>query len=1195
MRAFDHRRRGSALVITVGLLAVLAVIGFGFAVMARLHHDLSRYYRASAQNDLIAHAAIHYALRDIREGWANAPLTPTGQPIPPGTFASFQTGAIAEVTDSPADPWYVDPSTSSQGFLVGSARHYCNLRCNSYAMVHDDLGDRIAISMVKVLDCAGKLNINDNYEDSRLQAVLSGLFGKLGIEASLAADILTYRKGLSTERVNQRFTSLDQLRARNPDRSFKIPGMSERTFEILKHYLTIYSWPHQLPTADGSPYVICPKAGDGLQRIETAGHNLRSPININTAAWELLYALLKDINTSTGISITPAEAENIAKWIVRRRDPENPDNWPSRTLDPTWKTWTDSASYDKALERKCQAWNNYAFGPFDSWGEVTDFLYSLVNTTAPFTATNPAGRPTLPDRAELVLAATCPTTFSNLAGWNTWSLSYFHPKQDPTDLTDAPDDPRQVLRDRDTSGNLEPQVTAKNQLAVGGDTHPFIFNSMGRFEIYSRTYTFAKADSGFVSAADANSLTDDTKNWTTSPPQWRGSSVLIYEGKGKGQLRGITYVDTYNGKGCKLYVEPWTVPLDSTADPNPPPPAVSTRSRYYILGPGGFLDRVDLDTNGNPKNKISVDAVNTEFLTDAEATWQDDEWNGHRIVVYKAGTSTGPSGERIETIDTASMQERTIIGTQQRTPKRLVLNPNLDANALSPGSDQHLGYIILGCDGMVEHQAAAKAYDVIFHSTQKDFETNKGTCVRAVTGPNACQAEGASAANASKIEGWVTCAKKEAAPSGSGGLLVNFKKANLVPDQGGSLASSSPAVAELVKDVFEDGRFLSDGLRLRGGSASYVAYTVGGGLVTSGPAPHEGGFVSVWFRPDEAFFSGTHTLVQIPGETLGEESISLVARPDGSNRVLELQVVANKSRVYLGTPPIADDKHPPGTQVKYKLGTRSHTDNRNVATWKPGEWHHIAFAWYECVNDDKIIPPGNPDWRDDEPPVPDNILDDGVFSRLGIWVDGGSPTTSDQPAFNFYPPADSTIGSVRLSGEAAGTLDCLVAYRTTGNEGRDLTMTVDANARRYDLLSGESKYESPPISIDAGGQKVTLGAVAWTGLMPWMPSGERWGGAGSAKYPIRIDAALDSDWSDAIPKTGSANEPSLGGGGALRKTSSALIESSSAATIKYRIYLLPEYGATTTPPGYFPKGNQAPAVSSVTLTYLGPIVFYYWR
>ena len=72
MRPTRQRRRATAIVITVGMLAVLAVIGFGFAILMKLQHNTSNYFRASATIDMLSHAVVTYAMRDIRFGRSNA-------------------------------------------------------------------------------------------------------------------------------------------------------------------------------------------------------------------------------------------------------------------------------------------------------------------------------------------------------------------------------------------------------------------------------------------------------------------------------------------------------------------------------------------------------------------------------------------------------------------------------------------------------------------------------------------------------------------------------------------------------------------------------------------------------------------------------------------------------------------------------------------------------------------------------------------------------------------------------------------------------------------------------------------------------------------------------------------------------------------------------------------------------------------
>ncbi len=92
--------------------------------------------------------------------------------------------------------------------------------------------------------------------------------------------------------------------------------------------------------------------------------------------------------------------------------------------------------------------------------------------------------------------------------------------------------------------------------------------------------------------------------------------------------------------------------------------------------------------------------------------------------------------------------------------------------------------MILGCDGVVEHSGAFKAYDVVHDTTQEDFETGRtaaassGSFTYAATGPNhARNADGSLVAGVqpSRIDGWLAARRKEpTAPANA--LRLNFTK-----------------------------------------------------------------------------------------------------------------------------------------------------------------------------------------------------------------------------------------------------------------------------------------------------------------------------------------------------------------------------------------------------------------------------------
>lgn len=1236
MYPLKTQQSGTALIITVGLLAVLAVIGFGFAVLARLQHDISGCYRAAAQNELIAQAALQYAIGEIRWGWGHAPLDDNWNPIlPPGSIATFQTGAVADPTDGPHDPWFVDPTIASQGYVGSDNRnHYCNLRCNSYALIHDDLGARLGVSNIKVLDSAGKLNINDQDgpidgvgtpNTTRLRGVLKQLLLRLPLGLSdaqattLATNILNARNTLP----DKRFSSLEQLAARNTDGSFKISGMDPRLFEILKHYLTIYSWPHQLPVVNSFPYVVNSTGSGSLDR-KSSSHSstpkqyyYRSPININTAGWELLYAVLMNISVGgSGPALSTNDADEVAKWIVLKRNGKyNPDCIvPGTALaagdKSLWDSWTGTSSqtrYRDSLERRFEGWCAYPVGPFDSWGEVADFLYSMVRPDD--ANSDPFPKRLTGAKAEAVLAGISPNTFAaGLAGYNTWHLGYPHLKQDPTVSTGR----EQFARDRDVSADVPaPEVVGKHMMTAGGEGYPFCFSSLGRHEVYARTYTFLKAQQGTVTAATANTLTDSTQVWLSSPSQWRGYTVVIYEGKGKGQMRGIVYVKDdgtpNDGKGSTLVVDRWSIVPDTT-------------SRYYIVGPGALRDS---QVTGSSGVTTPPDAGNRYYvLTDTAAKWEKGQWNGHRVLIYRCTVAGG-----VETVIDQSIQERTIIETVKGSSSgTLIVAPDLDPNLLTGGSTT--AYLILGCDGMVEHSGAFKAYDVIHHTTQRDFEEGRLTSASsgytlAATGPNHyLKRDGTTLATApSDIDGWISARKRDVVvPSGAGNPLVhNFNKPNLEPDEGGTCEASTtpPKSSWAANDVLSGGSaLLYDGAHLAN-PGHYIDLRLASHLSTEGNEGQEGGFVSLWIRPDEAFFSGNHKIVQIFGRTQDNEEIAL--RVDDG--VLKLSITFRTPGIAFKQ--VIDTKYGP-RMVCYNFGdyiTRTYT-GPNIRSgpkpWRPGEWHHIAFAWFELYDkdatgidddgdntsnslDDKVVGSPNQDT---------GRLDSEVGCALRMWVDGADQgKTTDQAAFNFAsasPPAPM----VRLSGDARATVDGLIVFRHTDKE---LNFTVPPGAVRYDAYESydqngvptgaerQAEYVSRSIPVPSGGNdKLILGTVAWTGFFPWMKPEDRWGGPGGTtnNFPIRVEVSFAGKTSEVLPKNNppaTQPMPAVFTGGALRQASGALIDGTSGS-IQYKVYLYPCQGTDVAEnePGTL-KGRQTPVLEDITITVLGPVVYYYWK
>lgn len=1184
MRSRNRHRRATALVITVGLLAVLAVIGFGFAVLMKLNVDSSNYYMAAARIDMLSHAVVMYAVRDIRYGWTMA--RPANDPIAGlDVLRSYRAGAAWEPTDNPQAPWYVDPALAGGLYADGSYGRFCYLKNSSYGMVHDVLGDRVGVSYAKVLDSASKINVNDTFNVSRLNAILDYLFDELLINTAVdqstaghtvgalsGSTITAYRATLP----NSRYSTLEQLRGISGNR------MTTRRYDVLKHYLTIYSWPHDPPSVSGfTPYSIEPNA---TQSLNATQNETRSTINVNTAPYEVLVAILRAVRTQSGTTLTPQEARDVATWIMRKRDPENPEHW-TGGFSSAWRTWITSTDYKtwvrlhqirhwpRALVGSISAWRGYPVGPFDTWNEFFDFIYSLTDPAGSSGNDDPFPTVITTAKAEAIIAAVCPNTFATRVARNCWPMGYTRLKIDRFGEF--------RLRDISTANATTPEILGKNDLSTTGYTPEFCFSSRGRFEFHTRTFAFVKADIGTVTSHSDYTLVDSSKSWGTGPDQWRGYSVLIYDGEGKGQLRAIV-----TNTSQTLTVGKWSKRAGATT------PLTNNTSRYHILGPGPLLDRMGTG--------VSVTSTTPHILRDVGTAtepinWENDQWNGYRVAVYRySGTS----------IAQESVQERVIIDTLGAA-KSLVLSPELDKSLLNGG----IGYMILGSYGNVAHDAAAKVYDVIHHTSQKDFaptNVEPNLCSNIDIGPNPLNA---GVPTSAEQDGFITVQDKDTSDAGT--FRQNFKNAGLSVDSGGSKVAGAAGGTAKADDIFLGGNAMNDGLYLKAdnaGTGDWIAYAPSPQVITSGR--DEGGYVSLWFRPDTNCFDGRpHTICRIKG---GAEDADLCLQMVGKT----LKLTVRQGDVTYGN--LAAGLPGGGTgivSVKYRKAPREHpgvtinvgnTGHAAIhSAWKAGEWHHIAFAWYEyyhgaATNDDGTAAT---DVKCDHATfIPENPQLDPqpqVAGYLRLWVDGTAVATPGPTvdAFNLVPDAsNAVIHFGQPASTAAGTIDGVVARRLT-----DRTEVISGalapaigTLQRYANVAS-AIYNSPVITLPTGiaGKQVCLGTVTWNAFLPWMAETDDWSHKATG-YPVRVQVKLNGVSSKEMPVEGEYRQPLLGGGCPIVRNDDTgqPVPPASGNTIQYVVRLSAWHGETAKG---VPRYWQTPVFEDITITYLSPVTFFHWK
>ena len=714
-------------------------------------------------------------------------------------------------------------------------------------------------------------------------------------------------------------------------------------------------------------------------------------------------------------------------------------------------------------------------------------------------------------------------------------------------------------------------ITGKNDVLASSCVAEFQFSSMGRFELESRTFAYVKADMGRSTTAVSNdySLTETGKSWGITPAQWRGYSVLIYSGTGEGQLRGIV-----SNTANSVSVAKWLISPDTT-------------SRYFVCGPGPMVDRVDMASDGTSASTITV-GNNGAFLLDTQATWEDDQWNGYRVVVYRGTPGAGQllpgSTARMiysESIQAQTIQERIIadtMGGDATTTRRLVLSPELDDSGTG-----HWSYMILGTHGSASHQTVVKAYDVVHQTSEAEFAAAGSTTTHTVVGPNP---DGVASTHS---DGYLTVAAETTGKPDTvtDAFVLNFCDGDFDPEEGGTRVGAAPAIT----DVNKGGNLLLDGVHLPAdGALHHLDYNVDAavGIVTQNydegdpppdetvppPAgalpPQDGGFVEFWFRPDVGCMEGTteRTLIRIVGKCEAADK----------HDDIRVQMVGTKLRVVVrssGTAPYMRLKagrttppplpEPQTTEQIYRLvkcreqnfvpadadsvsvdvSTWVNAYDPNAGMWQPGQWHRIGVGWYESVIIGAVNDDGDnyTDYRCDASPGLDTLDDMQVRGRVTLYVDGVRIADESAPpkgytevnAFNLVPPETGGMIHIGEQGKPpAGTIDGVVAYAHTSAYGY-FTMRTSTKIARYwsfdhyaDFPASQATYLSPIIDLPGtAGKRVALGTARMSVVFPSIYSNVYW--LGYRRFPATIAVALNGELTPHSPGiTVDAGEPAGG-------------------------------------------------------------------
>ncbi len=257
-----------ALILTVGILAILALVAVGFSAFTRLELRATENFANALKAELIAEAGIAQAISDLKYD------------------AAF--GVKVDPYDTELDPWF---------YTSGVDVDLATAPLPSYG---SDIVYAQGTYRLKVIDCAALININTPLPDADAENDLKNM-----IEALISSLAFS---GLNSAMISAMVQDIVDLRGTMPggvysskDELKLVTNIGETRCKEIKKYITLYNNPD-----NGS------------------GHTLRTFVNVNTAHESVLYAVLRDLMDNNTECIALRNA-----IVVRRAanpfDGKNPD------------------------------------------------------------------------------------------------------------------------------------------------------------------------------------------------------------------------------------------------------------------------------------------------------------------------------------------------------------------------------------------------------------------------------------------------------------------------------------------------------------------------------------------------------------------------------------------------------------------------------------------------------------------------------------------------------------------------------------------------------------------------------------------------------------------------------------------------------------------------------------------------------
>lgn len=326
-----HRvgRRGFAIFISIGVLALLSILASTFAMMSQMERSVAGSYVDQVRAKLLANAGIEMAVSRLGRLARTQAFEDLNSPW------VYRDGPGVDIESC------TQPSFQEAGSPIRSGR---------LAATYDGGTD---LYVVKVLDSASMIDLNAPLPNlptilENLGQGIADLRGTNPIPVGMGAAIVNYRNSLPSARLR---TKSDLL---------NVPGMSRANYELLKDFVCVECYRDDnviVPNPSANFPGNWPNAGQLLRNISPPpGRPAGTPpigratINLNTAPYPVLVAWAAGLSgyavetAPTGPArlgtapvqfvktqvpaITYAEAQQIANQVISRRQVR-----PFRTMD----------------------------------------------------------------------------------------------------------------------------------------------------------------------------------------------------------------------------------------------------------------------------------------------------------------------------------------------------------------------------------------------------------------------------------------------------------------------------------------------------------------------------------------------------------------------------------------------------------------------------------------------------------------------------------------------------------------------------------------------------------------------------------------------------------------------------------------------------------------------------------------------